>query len=92
MKYKIENKNILITGGADGLGKNLINFPIPEGIKFEKVDVHTGTLADNKSKETMNVAVKEETVILPRANESIPIDKEPVELSKTSELTNVPNP
>ena len=73
-------------------GKNLINFPIPEGIKFEKVDVNTGTLADNQSTETMNVAVKEETVILPRATESISIDKEPVEPSITSELTNVPNP
>ena len=73
-------------------GKNLINFRVPEGIKFEKVDVNTGTLADNQSTETMNVAVKEETVILPRATESISIDKEPVEPSITSELTNVPNP
>ena len=73
-------------------GKNQIKFPIPEGIKFEKVDVHTGTFADNQSTETMNVAVKEETVILPRAIESIPIEQDPAESSITSELTNVPNP
>ena len=73
-------------------GKNQIKFPIPEGIKFEKVDVRTGTLADNQSTETMNVAVKEETVILPRATESIPIEQDPVESSIISELTNVPNP
>ena len=40
----------------------------------------------------MNVAVKEETVILPRAIEFIPIEQDPVDSSITSELTNVPNP
>ena len=73
-------------------GKNQIKFSIPEGIKFEKVDVYTGTLADSQSIETMNVAVKEETVILPRAIESIPVELDLIEPSITSELTNVPNP
>jgi membrane carboxypeptidase/penicillin-binding protein len=73
-------------------GKNQIKFPIPEGIKFEKVDVYTGTLADSQSIETMNVAVKEETVILPRAIEAIPVEQDLIEPSTTSELTNVPNP
>ena len=73
-------------------GKNQINFSIPEGIKFEKVDVHTGTLADNESIETMNVAVKEETVILPRAIEPISTELDSSEIPTTSELTNVPSP
>ena len=73
-------------------GKNQIKFSIPEGIKFKKVDVYTGTLADSQSIETMNVAVKEETVILPRAIESIPVKLDLIEPSITSELTNVPNP
>ena len=73
-------------------GKKQIKFSIPEGIKFEKVDVYTGTLADSQSIETMNVAVKEETVILPRAIESIPVELDLIEPSTTSELTNVPNP
>ena len=73
-------------------GKKQVKFPIPEGIKFEKVDVFTGTLADSQSTETMNVAVKEETVILPRAIEPIPVELDLIELSTTSELTNVPNP
>jgi hypothetical protein len=73
-------------------GKNQIKFSIPEGIKFEKVDVYAGTLADSQSLETMNVAVKEETVILPRAIEFLPIEQDPVDSSITSELTNVPNP
>jgi len=73
-------------------GKNQIKFSIPEGIKFEKVDVYAGNLADSQSLEAMNVAVKEETVILPRAIEFIPIEQDPVDSSITSELTNVPNP
>jgi penicillin-binding protein 1A len=73
-------------------GKNQVKFPIPEGIKFEKVDVFTGTLADSQSTETMNVAVKEETVILPRAIETIPVELDLFEPPTTSELTNVPNP
>ena len=73
-------------------GKNQIKFPIPEGIKFEKVDVYTGTLADNQSMETMNVALKEETVILPRATDPSIAEQDPDEPSTTSELNNVPNP
>lgn len=41
-------------------GKSLVKFPVPAGIKFEKVDVRTGYLPSWDSKETMNVAVKEE--------------------------------
>jgi penicillin-binding protein 1A len=75
-------------------GKSQINFPVPEGIKFEKVDAHTGTLADNQSVETMNVAVKEETVILPRAVEASEpsIQQSPIDSAITSKLTNVPSP
>ena len=72
--------------------KNRIKFSIPEGIKFEKVDVYTGTLADNQSMETMNVAIKEEIVILPRATESSIAEQNPANPSTTSELTNVPSP
>ena len=66
-------------GKGSAREKVRLSFPVPEGIKFEKVDVHTGTLADNQSMETMNVAVKEETVILPRAIEAsqLSIQQEP---------------
>ena len=75
-------------------GKNPIKFPIPEGIKFEKVDVQSGTLVDDQSAESMNVALKEETIIPPRAIEPADtlMDQVPAEDSTTSELNNVPNP
>ena len=38
MKYKIENKNILITGGADGLGKQLINLLVEKNCSITCVD------------------------------------------------------
>jgi penicillin-binding protein 1A len=47
-------------------GKNKIKFPVPDGIKFEKVDARSGTLPDGQSVETMNVALKEEEIIPPR--------------------------
>ena len=75
-------------------GKNQIKFPIPEGIKFEKVDVYSGTHVDDQSVESMNVALKEETVILPRALEfsDISMEQDSGKTSITSELNDVPNP
>ncbi|MBI5428362.1 MAG: PBP1A family penicillin-binding protein [Nitrospinae bacterium] len=46
-------------------GKNKINFPVPAGIKFEKVDPQTGHLAEGGSPEGVEVAVKEETQLRP---------------------------
>ena len=57
-------------------GRNKIKFSIPEGIKFEKVDVHSGTFVDDQSLESTNVALKEEIVILPRDLKSYDISKE----------------
>lgn len=41
-------------------GKNKVNFPVPDGIRFEKVDVETGFLASDGSKDAVSVALKEE--------------------------------
>jgi 1A family penicillin-binding protein len=46
-------------------GKNKVKFPVPAGIKFETVDVSTGRLADERSLETIRVAVKEELDLSP---------------------------
>jgi 1A family penicillin-binding protein len=46
-------------------GKSMVKFPVPAGIKFETVDVRTGRLADEKSLETVSVAVKEELDLSP---------------------------
>jgi penicillin-binding protein 2D len=46
-------------------GKNIVKFPVPAGIKFETVDTQTGFLADDKSLETLRVAVKEELDLSP---------------------------
>ncbi|MDP7058509.1 MAG: PBP1A family penicillin-binding protein [Nitrospinaceae bacterium] len=75
-------------------GRNPIKFPIPEGIKFEKVDVQSGTLVDDQSVESMNVALKEEIIIPPRAIELVEtlVEQAPVDTSETSDLNNVPNP
>ena len=75
-------------------GKNPIKFPIPEGIKFEKVDVQSGTLVDDQSVESMNVALKEEIIISPRAIEPVEtlVEQAPADTSETSNLNNVPNP
>jgi 1A family penicillin-binding protein len=40
-------------------GKNPVNFPVPEKVKFATVDVQTGYLAQEFSLETLQVAVKE---------------------------------
>jgi penicillin-binding protein 1A len=75
-------------------GRNHIKFPIPEGIKFEKVDVGSGTLVDNLTAESMNVALKEEILIPPRNLESdltsskLTIEKNSI----TSDSKNVSNP
>lgn len=75
-------------------GRNQIKFPIPEGIKFEKVDVRSGTLVDDQSVESMNVALKEEVVIPLRAFKLDATSIEPAAESNpiTSELNDVPNP
>ncbi|MFQ5482385.1 MAG: penicillin-binding transpeptidase domain-containing protein, partial [Nitrospinaceae bacterium] len=41
--------------------KNPVKFPVPDGIRFAEVDVKTGYLADSETKESIRVAVKEET-------------------------------
>ncbi|CCQ91813.1 Membrane carboxypeptidase (Penicillin-binding protein) [Nitrospina gracilis 3/211] len=41
-------------------GKGRVNFPKPEGIKFQKVDTKTGYLPDLMTMEEMEIAVKEE--------------------------------
>ncbi len=46
-------------------GKSRVNFPVPEGIKFETVDVHTGYFPDNDTKEKLRVALKDEVVLTP---------------------------
>lgn len=43
------------------VGKSKVKFPVPDGIKFEKVDVQTGYL-DN-GKDAMTVALKAETML-----------------------------
>ena len=75
-------------------GRNHIKFPIPEGIKFEKVDVHSGTTVDDQSAESMNVALKEEVVIplrvfkLDATSADSAEERNPI----TSKLNDVPNP
>ncbi|MCH8157355.1 MAG: peptidase, partial [Nitrospinae bacterium] len=74
-------------------GKSKVKFPIPEGIKFEKVDVQSGTLPDEQSKETMNVALKEEVIIPPRKPEPEETQLGQTSFPVTSELADViPNP
>ncbi len=46
-------------------GKSPVKFPVPEKIKFAKVDVQTGFLADERSEKILQVAVKEEVNLLP---------------------------
>ncbi len=46
-------------------GKNTVKFPVPSGIKFETVDVSTGRLGNERSLETMSVAVREELDLSP---------------------------
>jgi 1A family penicillin-binding protein len=48
-------------------GKNPVNFPVPEKIKFATVDVQTGYLAQEFSLETLQVAVKEDVDLSPPA-------------------------
>ena len=75
-------------------GRNQTKFPIPEGIKFEKVDVHSGTLVDEQTVESMNIALKEEVVIPLRTFESDAPSIEPIaeENPINSGLNDVPNP
>jgi 1A family penicillin-binding protein len=46
-------------------GKSPVKFPVPEKIKFAKVDIQTGFLADERSNKTLQVAVKEEVNLFP---------------------------
>ena len=75
-------------------GRNSIKFPIPEGIRFEKVDVHSGTLVDDQSVESMNVALKDEVIIPFRAFdlEAISMEQAVEDNPIISELNDVPNP
>ena len=72
-------------------GKNRVKFPVPEGIKFEKVDARSGTLPDEQSVETMNVALKEEVIIPPRVLEleKTQLGQASVNSTTTSELVDV---
>ena len=74
-------------------GRNQIKFPIPEGIKFEKVDINSGTLVDDQSVESMNVALKEEVVIPLRTFELDPTLIKPAAEGNpiTPELNDLPN-
>jgi len=70
-------------------GKNKVKFPVPAGIKFETVDVHTGRLANESSLETMSVAVKEELDLSPLPE--IPEMPEPDdEFSASPDLFSIP--
>ena len=75
-------------------GRNQIKFPIPEGIKFEKVDVYSGTLVDDQSVESVNVALKEEVVIPPRVFklDSTSVENSFVNNPKNAEVNDIPNP
>lgn len=46
-------------------GKSPVNFPVPDGIRFETVDVSTGYFPDKNTKEKLEVALKEEVVLIP---------------------------
>ena len=72
-------------------GKNRVKFPVPEGIKFEKVDARSGTLPDGQSVKTMNVALKEEEIIPPRVlkSEKTQLGQAPINSTTTSELVDV---
>ena len=70
-------------------GKNKVKFPVPTGIKFETVDVGTGRLADERSLETMSVAVREELDLSPLPE--IPDMPEPdEEFSASPDLFSIP--
>ena len=45
--------------------KNRINFPVPEGIRFEVVDTQTGYFPSENSRTKINVALKEEVELVP---------------------------
>lgn len=42
-------------------GKNKVKFPVPDGIRFERVDMATGAIAGDGAKDSMTVAVKDDT-------------------------------
>lgn len=70
-------------------GKNKVKFPVPAGIKFETVDVSTGRLADERSLETIRVAVREELDLSPLPE----TPEEPVmndEFSASPDLFSIP--
>ncbi len=53
-------------------GKSLVNFPVPEGIRFVEVDSETGYIANISTEKTMEVAVKNDVVLtLPPSTDSI---------------------
>ncbi|GJL79878.1 MAG: penicillin-binding protein [Nitrospinaceae bacterium] len=63
-------------------GKNVVQFPVPAGIKFETVDVRTGKFPDRLSLETLRVAVPEELDLSPLPEEPNPEE----EISASPEL------
>ncbi|MDH3256208.1 MAG: peptidase, partial [Nitrospinota bacterium] len=53
-------------------GKSPVNFPVPEGIRFVEVDSVTGYIANINTKNTMEVAVKNDVILtLPPTTDSI---------------------
>ena len=46
-------------------GKNKVKFPVPDGIRFERVDVTTGSIVGEGSKDSMIIAVNEDAVKSP---------------------------
>ena len=53
-------------------GKNLTNFPVPEGVRFADVDWKTGYIANMSTPDSMKVAVKNEVVLtLPPSTDSV---------------------
>jgi 1A family penicillin-binding protein len=70
-------------------GKNKVKFPVPAGIKFETVNVSTGRLADERTLETMSVAVKEELDLSPLP-ENPELPEQDDEFSATPGLFSIP--
>jgi len=61
-------------------GKNKVRFPVPEGIKFVDVDIHTGLPAKPSPGKTLRVALREEVELLPPEPQSEP----PAQAGETS--------
>ncbi len=53
-------------------GKNQVNFPVPEGIRFAEIDEETGFIANPSTRKKIKVAIKNEVVLtLPPSTDSV---------------------